>query len=699
MWCFKGPKDVYVYILPNQQKSFGKSLSDIKLEDDVSISRLHAIVSVEPSETSQIQSECTICDKSKYGTFLKRKNKKYKLSSNTKFVLNAGDVIQFGLKDTIFLVLYHSFIIAKSSLNEGDTNKLRGIAHDLQATLFESWKRVCTHLTVPEILLFTPKLAYALASAKPIVTIAYWEKVLEAIKEFKKLPEIDDFLPNLKEKWVTSENSKIFLPNEERKTLFKGLSFIYFCANQYSIYAPLIAAAGGKSCIYPTKKPLTPRDLIAKNAIVIQQSANDSLNATQIVATDYPIIYRELKAAKRRMISDTEIPLAILRCTTEMYCNPTYTFAKFLNVETQKGLFSDVISEDTQDIINTNTKQVKRKIIPETCEFLNDTNVLKKIGLNENESNVSNKDGNIDTIRNTNNKKIKCKIIPETCNSQITNISGSSSSFYENEIKCISNNESNISMNNTQSDENKSMKRETNSKTYNFQNKNILTRFFHESEENQCYLPDSNESNTSDVVKNIFSDKNSNAEVEIVFDRSKFEDNFTTERQEPQNDKSHENLKINKKSAICKNVNLEKETTSIADEVKSNDKENSKNTRILHVAFTKETNHNEINITKGKENNLLEKDDGEVELQDLKKQNMSLVNETRNRSEKIKDIKKDKVQTKNNKIEQILKTEANKTYLNQGSVDKILRKDVPCGKKFKKIRNKLFCILRSTWFI
>jgi len=44
-----------VYILPNQRKTFGKSLSDIKLEGDVTISRLHAVVSVEPAEESEVQ--------------------------------------------------------------------------------------------------------------------------------------------------------------------------------------------------------------------------------------------------------------------------------------------------------------------------------------------------------------------------------------------------------------------------------------------------------------------------------------------------------------------------------------------------------------------------------------------------------------------------------------------------------------------
>lgn len=42
--------------------------------------------------------------------------------------------------------------------------------------------------------------------------------------------------------------------------------------------------------MYPTKRPLTPRDLTAKNAIVIQQSVSDSTLVTQDIADDYQII-------------------------------------------------------------------------------------------------------------------------------------------------------------------------------------------------------------------------------------------------------------------------------------------------------------------------------------------------------------------------------------------------------------------------
>ncbi|XP_025073983.1 uncharacterized protein LOC105426835 [Pogonomyrmex barbatus] len=377
MWCFKGREDLCIYILPNQKKSFGTIQSDIKLEGDITVSKLHSIVSIEITEKSKIEYKCVISDVSKYGTFVTRNKEKKKLPPNDEFILKNGDIVQFGLKESIFVVLCYSFVIAKSNLDEEEMKKLKHIADYLKIKLSETWENFCTHLTVAESTLFTTKLACALASAKPIVTIAYWEAVNTAVKESKELPKIEDFLPRVKEEWL-KVYSRLFLPNEKRTKLLKGLLFVHFCAKQYFVYAPLIIAAGGKSCVYPTKRPLTPQDLIAKNAIVIQQPINDSLQLTQDVTTDYSIICDKLKAVKRRMISDTEIPLAVLYCTMEIYCNPKFDFISFLKLKVQTFSPSDIIiSENTQDV-NINKKQIKKQIIPDTCEIQNE-NFSKKI--------------------------------------------------------------------------------------------------------------------------------------------------------------------------------------------------------------------------------------------------------------------------------------------------------------------------------
>ncbi|XP_012224388.1 nibrin-like [Linepithema humile] len=459
MWCFKGQKDLCVYILPNQKKSFGKS-SDIKLEEDATISRLHAVVSVESTGELNIQYKCVINDVSKYGTFVTRDDKKIKLSKNETFLLKAGDIVQFGLKEATFVVQHHSFVTARSSLNEEELNRLKNIIDHIGGQLLETWENSCTHLTVAKSVLFTTKLAYALASAKPIITIAYWEAVNVAIEESKELPEAETFLPIVKEDWL-KVSPRLFLPNEKRRTLFKGLSFVHFCIKQYHAYAPLITAAGGKSCVYPTRRPLTPRDLTAKNAIVIQQPVSDSTLLTQDIADDYHIIYCKLQAIKRRLVSDTEIPLAILYCSTEKYCNSKFDFTTFLKSKSRTFSLSDItIIEDTQNTGKIENRQIKRKIIPETLESQNSEPILKKAHSSNESEQENDSNASKNTVKDTQDVyaiEINRKIIPETSDFQNSeSISKIACSSNESEQRNISD-KSNIASK-TQSDRNISKK-------------------------------------------------------------------------------------------------------------------------------------------------------------------------------------------------------------------------------------------------
>lgn len=772
MWCFKGREGFCVYILPNQRKSFGKSLSDIKLKEDDTISRLHAIVSVEPTDESETQYKCVINDVSKYGTFVIRDRKKEKLLADDKFVLKVGDIVQFGLKESTFTVLCHSFIIAKSSLDEEDVKKLKDIVSHLKVKLSETWENFCTHLTVPNNTLFTTKLACALASAKPIVTNAYWEAVDIAVKEFKELPEIENFLPKVKEEWL-KVCSRLFLPNEKRRTLFKGLSFVHFCTKQYFAYAPLITTAGGKSCVYPTKRPLFPRDLTAKNAIVIQQPTNDSSQLTQAITADYPIIYHKLRGAKRRMISDIEIPLAILHCTTEMYCNPKYDFATFFKLKIPTFFSSDTIIEDTQDIVNTDTRQIKNKIIPETCESQNNEISAKKIHyFDENKGkHISGNKNNIVMTQNIDNEEFKCNIIPETCESQINEKILKDCFLYKNEHKYMSGtNESNIAMKNIQDADDKKMICKMTDKIDESQNNdNISKEIYSFDESEQRYVSETSKSNilitiqNTNITKNIYSSnkselknisdrnrssiennilssnthqqfqiqnscylkKNSNIfsgknneQVEITLDSCEFNEEFVNNvvtEKEQQNVKlqkeilkknkvtfvrnnqeknmlqenehgfhQQENMNINEKN-INRKANLIVEKDNLYNDKSTIARlEHSKNAKTPQIVSIKEINNSKIYIKE--KNDPFEENWAKVKLQNLlKEQKLSLIcNSEKNQENQIKE---DKIRTKNVKKRVFQKIEGYgyENYLSEEFTNEILRKDVPCGKKFIKM--------------
>ncbi|XP_025263603.1 uncharacterized protein LOC105250169 [Camponotus floridanus] len=716
MWCLKGSEGLCVYILPNQKKSFGNSYqSDIKLKEDVRISEFHAEVSVESTRESDTQYKCIISNLSKYETIIIRDGEEKRLSTNDKFILKSGDVMQFGQKYT-FVALYHLFVIVRSGLSDEDTKRLKDIVDYLGASLAETWDNSCTHLTVAKSVLFTTKLACALASAKSIVTITYWEAVNIAIKDSKELPKIEDFLPQVKEEWL-KVCSKLFLPNEKRKTLFKGLSFVHFCPKQYFAYVLLINAAGGKSCVYPTRRPLRPRDLTAKNAIVIQQPANDSSQLTQVIAVDYPVIYCKLQAVKRRMISDTEIPLAILYCSTTMYCNPKFDFATFVKLKTLSP--SDtIIIEDTQDVENAAKKPIERNIIPETCNSPNNKKVSKQINFsdenkqsiyNASESNIAIKDK-----QNADNRENKREIIPETCDSQnnehILKKTLFSDENEQNNIFSISKDDIGMKI---QNDEN-------NLKNIYFFNENQQNNIFNNKKNNFVsnivsrkvnkqpqIIPESCNS-LEEKVNNILSTESNNKQILTTVNTCKFNENNSlsnfameeenSELQEKkdfaenssilaQDYKRKEENKYNfqQKENLIENDNL----NDINDKSESARWESSKNSAIYpRIVSIEEIDKNKMYVSQGKEKNMLGKYCFTVEesQNSLKEQKL----DSACKSENIK-VKQNEIQKKDERKDEYQKASMSlqrtnwyEKYLNQGFTNEILRKDIPRGKRFIK---------------
>lgn len=64
---------------------------------------------------------------------------------------------------------------------------------------------------------------------------------------------------------------------------------------------------------------------------------------------------------KRRTIPESEIPLAILNCSTDRYCNPTYNYAELL-INRKSNISEDqssLLALDTQDVDLPTTSKVK----------------------------------------------------------------------------------------------------------------------------------------------------------------------------------------------------------------------------------------------------------------------------------------------------------------------------------------------------
>lgn len=372
------------------------------------------------------------------------------------------------------------------------------------------------------------------------------------------------------------------------------------------------------------------------------------------------------------MISDTEIPLAILHCNTETYCNPKYDFASFLKLEIPKVLSSDVIIENTQDIVTINTRQIKRKIIPETYESPNNETVSKRVRFfDETEGNISDVNESNIAKQNIDNRESKCKIIPETCDSQTSKkILRSSYSFYENESKCISGpNESSIAMNNEQKN------------IFNSNKSNTVNNILPNNANKHCQIiPDSCcsiEKNVSDIfsdVRNNFATEKKQQNVKLQ-EKETFKENATFAKNNQERNMLQEieygfqqqkNSITNKENdTIFEKNNLDRQKNSIVENDNLNNNkfdktiakwENSKNTKTPHIISVKKINDCEIDIKQRKEKSLLEKDCSRIELQNsLNEQKLKPVCNTEKYQED-KRMKEDKIQTKNNKKQGLGKT-------------------------------------------
>lgn len=417
------------------------------------------------------------------------------------------------------------------------------------------------------------------------------------------------------------------------------------------------------------------------------------------------------------MVSDTEIPLAILYCTTTMYCNPKFDFAIFVKLRAQMFSPSDtIITEDTQDVDNAAKRQIKSNIIPETCVSQNNKNISKETYFsNENEQkgtyNASKSNIMMKDKQNVNNRESKRKIIPETCDSQNNEHilkktrfsdkneqSNISISKDDSEIK-IQNNENNIknicSFNENQ--QNNICNNESNIVNNIFYNSIVSTKVSKQPQiipESCTFLEES--------VNNIFSGKSNNKQAQNIFDTGKSNEknilnNLSVEKEEnvelqekeifvennsilAKNHKRKDILEENKyekqqvgnvfrnkdNSSILdnnnldrkKNLNVEKDSLNdINDKFESARWRSSKNSEHPRIVSIKEIINNEMYIQRGKEKRILGKhcftDEESKKL--LKGQKLESVCKS-DRNQDYKEVKENKIQKNDKRKEELQRT-------------------------------------------
>jgi nibrin len=264
-----------VVFLKDGKTTIGRKGTEIELENDASLSRIHAFLILE-GDVLKVQDA-----KSKYGTYLNdKKEESDKLRPEQMIELKDGDSLLFGKFNNEWVAHKLKYKTVISMLDTEKRVKLTKILNELKVPIASEFDSSCSHLTMPVNTSVSHKLLQALTLCKPVVNPKFWVAFQEARENNLPIPKYIDYLPKVKEETFITPDSVSLALNENRRTVFNGKTFIFISSSQLEIYENIIKNGGGK-CVAMSKSKVTVTQCCAKNAVVIQckdnatQSTND----------------------------------------------------------------------------------------------------------------------------------------------------------------------------------------------------------------------------------------------------------------------------------------------------------------------------------------------------------------------------------------------------------------------------------------
>ncbi|BFF98846.1 nibrin [Drosophila madeirensis] len=349
-------------LLPNKPVyTVGRLQTDLILLEDLSISRTHARLHLPRERDGVLQIE----DKgSKYGTFLNNdiaRNKK--MPPNTLTPLPVGFKVRFGGSRNIWQVTQMPLVSAVSALSNDQVKELGMLLAAMGGSVCLNWGDAdeCTHLTMNEATV-TVKLLHALLENKPIVTFEYWRKLLAAAQGIhvrEGWPQPEDYQPtNMDLSW-----------RPERTTLFANKTFVFMNRRHFEIYGAVVRKAGAlcKDLNSGVRKTF----LTKKDVIVIQYVPSTQSQSTETINS----IQNILEQAGLRIIQEYEIGMALLRCSTKEFCNPSHKLISesMPTTESMTSSFNcSILAPNTEERSETNPAAV-----PLSELFVPESNVHK----------------------------------------------------------------------------------------------------------------------------------------------------------------------------------------------------------------------------------------------------------------------------------------------------------------------------------
>ncbi|XP_053846603.1 nibrin isoform X2 [Vidua macroura] len=297
----------------------GRRNCTILIQDDQSISRSHAVLTVSRPETSPSQSLSvpilTVKDTSKYGTFVNGSN-----LNGTSVSLQSGDRINFGVFESKFRVEYEPLVVCSSCLDVAQKNALNQAIQQLGGLVVNEWTKECTHLVMVSVKV-TVKTICALICARPIIKPEFFPELIRAIQSRQQLPNHESFYPPVDEPSIDSENLDLS-EHHERKKIFRGKTFVFLTAKQHKKLGPAVVLGGGEVKLMTEGRKEMPLLLSPEVCVVDVGLANSQISGSDSMTNWTDSILTVLESKNLRAIPEAEIGLAVIFMSTEKYCNP-----------------------------------------------------------------------------------------------------------------------------------------------------------------------------------------------------------------------------------------------------------------------------------------------------------------------------------------------------------------------------------------
>ncbi|NXO55514.1 NBN protein, partial [Aramus guarauna] len=306
-------------LLSGTEYVVGRKNSAILIQDDQSISRNHAVLTVSRPETTTNQSLSvpilTVRDTSKYGTFVNGSK-----LNGTSVSLQPGDRINFGVFESKFRVEYEPLVVCSSCLDVAHKTALNQAIQQLGGLVVNEWTKECTHLVMLSVKV-TVKTICALICGRPIIKPEFFVELIKAIQSRQQLPNHESFYPPVDEPSIGTEKLDLSEHHERRK-IFSGKTFVFLTAKQHKKLGQAVILGGGEAKLMTEGRKETSLLLSPEVCVVDVGFTNSQIPGSDSMRNWTDSILTALQSKDLRAIPEAEIGLAVIFMSTEKYCNP-----------------------------------------------------------------------------------------------------------------------------------------------------------------------------------------------------------------------------------------------------------------------------------------------------------------------------------------------------------------------------------------